>query len=77
VDVPEAEKMEVRVMETSRRVLGEEHSDTLISMNKVPFPMKEQGGTHYIELKKAAHNQKTHHRTTMSCVRSPKIERAA
>jgi hypothetical protein len=34
--------MFVQVMETSRRVLGEEHPDTLSSMNNLAFALKEQ-----------------------------------
>jgi hypothetical protein len=32
-------------MEMRRRVLGEEHPSTLISMSKIAFRMKEQGRT--------------------------------
>ena len=35
--------MQVQVMETRKRVLGEEHPDTLSSMNNLAFTMKEQG----------------------------------
>jgi Tetratricopeptide repeat len=35
--------MEVQVMETSRRMLGEEHPETLTSMNNLAFTLKEQG----------------------------------
>jgi hypothetical protein len=35
--------MEVQVMETSRRVLGEEHPDTLTSMNNLALTWKGQG----------------------------------
>jgi Tetratricopeptide repeat len=34
--------MFVQVMETRKRVLGEEHPDTLSSMNNLAFTMKEQ-----------------------------------
>ncbi|KAF1830845.1 hypothetical protein BDW02DRAFT_506598, partial [Decorospora gaudefroyi] len=33
----EAEELEVQVMETRKRVLGEEHPSTLISMNNLAF----------------------------------------
>ncbi|KAF1975254.1 hypothetical protein BU23DRAFT_435962, partial [Bimuria novae-zelandiae CBS 107.79] len=33
----EAEELEVQVMETRKRVLGEEHPDTLTSMNNLAF----------------------------------------
>jgi hypothetical protein len=39
----EAEKIEVQVMEMSRRVLGEEHPDTLTTVSNLAFTMKEQG----------------------------------
>jgi hypothetical protein len=32
----------VQVMETRNRVLGDEHPDTLTSMNNLAFTMKEQ-----------------------------------
>ena len=35
----EAEKLEVQVIETSSRVLGEEHPDTLTSMNNLVFTL--------------------------------------
>ena len=35
--------MEVQVMETSRRVLGDKHPSTLSSMNNLAFTMKELG----------------------------------
>jgi hypothetical protein len=35
--------MDVQVIETSKRVLGEEYLDTLTSMNNLAFIMKEQG----------------------------------
>jgi hypothetical protein len=35
--------MFIQVMETYRRVLGEEHPDTLSTMNDLAFTMKEQG----------------------------------
>jgi Tetratricopeptide repeat len=35
--------MDMQVIETSKRVLGEEHPDTLTSMNNLAFIMKEQG----------------------------------
>ena len=37
--------MKVQVMEISKRVLGEEHPDTLTGMNNLAFTMKEQGRT--------------------------------
>lgn len=37
--------MEVQVMETRRRVLGEEHPSALISMSNLAFLIKEQGRT--------------------------------
>jgi hypothetical protein len=39
----EAEKLEVRVMETSVRVLSEEYPDTLTSMNNLTFTLQGQG----------------------------------
>jgi len=39
----EAEELEVQVMETSLRVLGEEHPDTLTSMNNLAFTLKGRG----------------------------------
>lgn len=39
----EAESLKVQVMETSLRVLGEEHHDTLTSMNNLAFTWKSQG----------------------------------
>jgi Tetratricopeptide repeat len=36
----EAEELEVQVMETRKRVLGQEHPDTLISMNNLPWTLK-------------------------------------
>lgn len=38
----EAEELEVQVMETRKRVLGEEHPDTLTSMNNLAFTLKSQ-----------------------------------
>ncbi len=38
----EAEKMQVEVMETRRRVLGEEHPDTLTSMKNLTLTIKRQ-----------------------------------
>ena len=46
IDVHESrpmEKMEVEVMERSRRVLVEEHPDTLISMTNLAFTVQGQG----------------------------------
>ncbi|OCK77107.1 hypothetical protein K432DRAFT_129195 [Lepidopterella palustris CBS 459.81] len=37
-----AEELEVQVIETRKRVLGEEHPDTLISMNNLAFTFKSQ-----------------------------------
>ncbi|MDI1492405.1 MAG: hypothetical protein OHK93_003619 [Ramalina farinacea] len=49
----EAEELEVRVMETRKRVLGEEHPDTLTSMANLAFTIKSQGrNDHAIELMK-------------------------
>ncbi|KAF2475564.1 uncharacterized protein BDR25DRAFT_350908, partial [Lindgomyces ingoldianus] len=39
----EAEELEVQVIETFKRVLGEEHPDTLTSMNNLAFTLKGQG----------------------------------
>jgi len=39
----EAEKMDMQVMETRKRVLGEEHPDTLTSMNNLAFTIQKQG----------------------------------
>ena len=39
----EAEELEVQVMETSLRVLGQEHPDTLTSMNNLAFTWRTQG----------------------------------
>ncbi|KAF2834982.1 hypothetical protein M501DRAFT_943158, partial [Patellaria atrata CBS 101060] len=39
----EAEELEVQVMETRKRVLGEEHPNTLTSMNNLAFTFKLQG----------------------------------
>lgn len=36
-------ELEVQVMEASSRVLGEEHPDTLTSMDNLAFTMKVQG----------------------------------
>ncbi|EAQ87916.1 hypothetical protein CHGG_04535 [Chaetomium globosum CBS 148.51] len=36
----EAEALEVQVMETRKRMLGEEHPDTLASMNNLAFTWK-------------------------------------
>ena len=41
----EAEELDVQVMETSSRVLGSEHPDTLTSINNLAFTLKGQG--HY------------------------------
>jgi hypothetical protein len=38
----EAEELEVQVMETRKRVLGEEHPSTLTSMNNLAFTWKGQ-----------------------------------
>ncbi|TLS21724.1 uncharacterized protein PpBr36_09141 [Pyricularia pennisetigena] len=38
----EAEELEMRVMETSKSVLGEEHYDTLASMHNLAFIWKDQ-----------------------------------
>jgi hypothetical protein len=39
----EAEELEVQVMETSLRVLGEEHPYTLTSINNLTFALKGRG----------------------------------
>jgi Tetratricopeptide repeat len=39
----EAEDLEVQVMETRKRVLGQEHPGTLTSMNNLAFTLKSQG----------------------------------
>jgi len=39
----EAEELEVQVMETSLRVLGPEHPDTLTAMNNLAFTLKGRG----------------------------------
>ncbi|KAH8690065.1 hypothetical protein BGW36DRAFT_364793 [Talaromyces proteolyticus] len=39
----EAEELNVQVMETRKRVLGAEHSDTLTSMNNLALTWKRQG----------------------------------
>ena len=39
----EADSLEVPVIETRKRVLGEEHPDTLTSMNNLAFTWKSQG----------------------------------
>ncbi|KAH8707189.1 hypothetical protein GQ44DRAFT_628856, partial [Phaeosphaeriaceae sp. PMI808] len=39
----EAEQLDVQVMETSKRVLGDEHPSTLTSMNNLAFTLKHQG----------------------------------
>jgi Tetratricopeptide repeat len=39
----EAEKLEAQVMEMRKRVLGEEHPDTLTSMNNLAFTWKGKG----------------------------------
>ncbi|KAH8719372.1 hypothetical protein GQ44DRAFT_623483, partial [Phaeosphaeriaceae sp. PMI808] len=41
----DAEALEVQVIETRKRLLGEEHPDTLISMNNLAFTIKCQGPT--------------------------------
>ncbi|KAF2189776.1 hypothetical protein K469DRAFT_47842 [Zopfia rhizophila CBS 207.26] len=38
----EAEGLEVRVIETRKRVLGKEHPDTLTSMNNLTFTLKSE-----------------------------------
>jgi hypothetical protein len=38
----EAEELDVQVMETAKRVLGNEHPDTLTSMNNLAFTLKSQ-----------------------------------
>ena len=39
----EAEGLEVQVMETRKRVLGEEYPDTLTSIHNLAFTLKRQG----------------------------------
>jgi hypothetical protein len=39
----EAEELEVQVMETRKRVLGQEHPDTLLSMGNLSFMFNSQG----------------------------------
>jgi hypothetical protein len=39
----EAEELEVQVMETRKRVLGQEHPDTLTSMGNLAVPRKTSG----------------------------------
>jgi hypothetical protein len=39
----EVEVLEVQVMKTWMRVLGQEHADMLTSINNLAFTMKEQG----------------------------------
>src|ERR1700722_9504018 len=39
----EAEKLDVLVMETSKRIFGEEHPDTLMSMNNLAWTYRKQG----------------------------------
>src|SRR5256886_17626362 len=39
----EAEELEVQVIETRKRVLGQEHPDTLTSMNNLAWTWKSQG----------------------------------
>jgi Tetratricopeptide repeat len=39
----EAEELEVQVMEKRERVLGQDHPDTLTSMNNLAFAWKSQG----------------------------------
>ena len=39
----EAEQLEVQVLETTKRVLGEEHPDTLRIMNNLAYTLKSQG----------------------------------
>jgi hypothetical protein len=39
----EAEELEMQVMETRKKVLGQEHPDTLTSMNNLAFTLKSQG----------------------------------
>jgi Tetratricopeptide repeat len=39
----EAEELEVQVMETRKRVLGQEHPHTLMSMNNLALTWKDQG----------------------------------
>ena len=51
----EAEELEVQVMETSKRVLGQEHPDTLTSMANLAHIWKSQGrGKEAIDLMKEA-----------------------
>jgi hypothetical protein len=46
VEAWESDELEVQVMETMLRVLGEEHLDTLTSMNNLPFTWKSPGRDH-------------------------------
>jgi hypothetical protein len=39
----EAEELEVQVVETSKRVLGEQYPDTLIQMSNLAITLKERG----------------------------------
>jgi hypothetical protein len=39
----EAEELEVQVMETRKRVLGQEHPSTLTSMNNLAWTLKSHG----------------------------------
>jgi len=39
----EAEELEVQVMETRKRVLGQEHPDMLTSMNNLAEVLRDQG----------------------------------
>ncbi|OCK93590.1 uncharacterized protein K441DRAFT_565439, partial [Cenococcum geophilum 1.58] len=38
-----AEELEMQIIETSKRVLGEGHPDTLTSMKNLAFTLKSQG----------------------------------
>jgi hypothetical protein len=46
----EAEELEVQVIETRKRVLGEKHPDTLTSMNNLAFTFKAQGRDEAVSL---------------------------
>jgi len=39
----EAEELDVQVVEKRKRVLGQEHPDTLTSMNNLAWTLKSQG----------------------------------
>lgn len=49
----EAEQLEVQMMETRKRVLGQEHPDTLTSMHNLAYTWKTQGrvtqAVHFME----------------------------